>query len=200
MNKRILIVEDEPAIAQDIAYNLEDRGFIIAGIAYTSEKALEYLFNSTISLVLLYINIKGTKNGIELAKIINEKYDLPFIYLTSFTDAETVIEAASTLPYGYLVKPFKDSDLSPAIITALAKFESNKSNDIPSIDDLNKLSSSPITRTEYAIIKNIFEGMTNQQIADINYVSINTVKTHINNIFIKLNVHSKIQLMSLLKK
>lgn len=200
MNKKILIVEDEPAIAQDIAFNLEDNGFQIGNICHTSEKTLEYLFSNAVDLVLLDIHIKGSKNGIEVAKIINEKYHLPFIYLTSFSDTETVQQAAETFPYGYLVKPFKESDIVPAIITALAKFESTKPRSLPSIDDLNNIAVSPISKTEFLIVKNIFEGMTNQQIADSNFISINTVKTHINNIFIKLNVHSKIQLMSILRR
>ncbi|MBK7222322.1 MAG: response regulator [Saprospiraceae bacterium] len=85
MPKNILIVEDEPAIAQDIAFNLEDNGFAIAGIAHNSERALDLLYTKQVDLAILDINIAGTKTGIGLAKIINDKYKIPFIFLTSFS-------------------------------------------------------------------------------------------------------------------
>jgi DNA-binding NarL/FixJ family response regulator len=198
MPRKILIVEDEPAIAQDIAFNLEDNGFIVSAVVHSSEKALDYLFKNEVDLILLDINIKGTKNGIEVARIINEKYVLPFIFLTSFSDEDTISEAAKTIPYGYLTKPFKNSDLKPAIITALTRFESEK-NKIPALEQLNKSASSPLTKTEYNIIRHIFEGKTNQQIAEANFISVNTVKSHLNSIFLKLNIHSKTQLMSLFR-
>ncbi|MBK8851969.1 MAG: response regulator transcription factor [Saprospiraceae bacterium] len=195
MPKNILIVEDEPAIAQDIAFNLEDNGFAIAGIAHNSERALDLLYTKQVDLAILDINIAGTKTGIGLAKIINDKYKIPFIYLTSFSDPETVKEAVDTLPHGYLVKPFKDSDLAPVIFIALAKHEIDNGRLIPSLEDYNRIAASAITKTEYQIILSVFKGMTNQQIADNNFVSINTVKTHLNNIFTKLGIHNKIQLL-----
>lgn len=200
MKERILIVEDDATIAQDIAFNLEDNGFVIADIVYNSEKALDALRRLSIDLVLLDIHIKGSRNGIEVAKIINEKYKLPFVYLTSYSDPDTVREAVSTYPYGYLVKPFKENDLAPALITALAKHKAHHSPSYPTMEEINKMAITPFTKTEFTVFKNIMDGMTNQQIAEINFVSINTVKTHINNIFIKLGVHSKLQLINLMKK
>ena len=192
-------MEDEPAIAQDIAFNLEDNGYDVCGIVHSSEKALDFLYANQVDLILLDIQIKGSKNGIEVAKIIADKYKKPFIFLTSFSDPDTVREATSTLPYGYLTKPFKNSDLNPAILTAFSRYEWETENKIPSLEELNKLVLSPISKTEYQIILHICSGKTNQQIADANFTSVNTVKTHINNIFLKCNVHSKTQLMSFLR-
>lgn len=200
MNKRILIVEDDPTIAQDIAFNLEDNGFIIADIVYTSDKAIDALCRLNIDLVLLDIHIKGSNNGIEIAKIINDKYRIPFVYLTSYSDPETVKEASLTYPYGYLVKPFKETDLAPALITALVKYSVDGGMGYPSIDTLNRIATTPFTKTEYSILKNIIDGLTNQQIAEYNFVSINTVKSHISNIYIKMGVHSKIQLINVVKR
>jgi DNA-binding NarL/FixJ family response regulator len=143
----------------------------------------------------LDINIKGSKNGIELAAIINDKYRLPFIYLTSFNDEATVEEAASTYPYGYIVKPFKDSDLAPAIITALAKHKAMTQKDNIDIETINKKLLQPLSKTEQQVLFLLVKGYTNQQIADACFVSINTIKTHVTNIFIKFDVHSKMQLM-----
>lgn len=199
MKARILVVEDEPVIAQDIAFNLEDNGFELSGIAHTSEKALDILFQKNTDCILLDINIKGTKNGIELATIINDKYKLPFIFLTSFNDEDTVKKAAATLPFGYIVKPFKDADLSPVIVTALAKYKSIHNQNEFSIEHLSKIYNQKLSKTEIQVLYLLLKGFTNQQIADESFVSINTVKTHVSNVFLKFDVHSKLQLIQKLK-
>jgi DNA-binding NarL/FixJ family response regulator len=195
----VLVVEDEPAVAQDIAFILEDHNFNVVGIAHSSEKALDKLYENTTDVILLDINIKGSRNGIELAAIINEKYQIPFIYLTSFNDEATVLEAATTLPYGYLVKPFKDADLAPAIITAISKHKAMYTKESFNLDVINKIANQPLSKTEQQIMKLLIKGYTNQQMADECFVSINTIKTHIANIFLKFDVHSKMQLMQKLR-
>ena len=136
---KILIVEDEPIIAKEIALNLEDNGFEIAGIAHNSEKALELLYTRDMDLAILDIAIAGSMNGLQLGEIINSKYKIPFIYLTSFADKDTINQAANTFPEGYIVKPFKDDDIAPVINIALKRFRS-RSKALPSIEELNKTS------------------------------------------------------------
>lgn len=194
----ILIVEDEVAIAKEIAFNLEDHGYNIAGIAHSSEKALILLKNRQVDLALLDISINGSRTGIELARIINTNYKIPFIYLTSFSDSDTISEAAETYPDGYIVKPFKDGDLQPAIEIALIKHKS-KRHKIPTLDTINHLTFDKVTKSEYIVIKKIWEGKLNSEIASELFVSINTVKKHTNNIYRKLNVDRKPNLIKLLQ-
>ena len=195
---KILIVEDEPIIAKEIALNLEDNGFDISGIAHNSEKALELLYSRKIDLAILDIAIAGSKNGLELGEIINANYKIPFIYLTSFADKDTINQAANTFPEGYIVKPFKDDDIAPVINIALKRFRS-RSVSIPSMLEINKNLDIPITKSEYKIIEKIYEGKLNTDIAEELFISINTVKKHTNNIYRKLGVDRKPQLIKYLQ-
>ena len=196
---KILIVEDEPIIAKEIAMNLEDNGFEISGIAHNSEKALEYLFNKDIDLAILDIAIAGNKNGLELGDIINTKYKIPFIYLTSFADKDTINQAANTYPEGYIVKPFKEDDIAPVINIALKRYRS-RSKAMPALEELNYGLKNQITKSEYKVIEKIYEGKLNTDIADELYISINTVKKHTNNIYRKLGVDRKPQLLKYLQE
>jgi DNA-binding LytR/AlgR family response regulator len=119
---RILIVEDEFMISEDIAMRLTDFGYVIEGVADCAEKALEILANGRTDLALLDINIKGDMDGIELAAKINAKYNIPFIFLTSFANKAVVERANKTTPSAYLLKPFNDRQVQIAIDMALYSF------------------------------------------------------------------------------
>ena len=90
MSISVLIVEDEPVIATDIEMTLTGADYTVVGIAYSSTKALDLLHRFRPDIVLLDIAIKGDKDGIDIAAIINDKYKVPFIYITSFADRETL--------------------------------------------------------------------------------------------------------------
>ena len=119
----VLIVEDEVLVAQDIANRLEEFNYQVAGIAKSADTALQLLAeNPTICILLLDIMLKGDRDGIELALEIKEKYDLPFIFLTSHADRSIVERAKKARPYGYILKPFNDRQISIAIEMALINF------------------------------------------------------------------------------
>lgn len=199
MKARVLIVEDEPPIAQEIAFNLEDHGFEIVGIAHSSDKALDILYKDTPDIALLDISINGTRNGIELAAIINEKYKIPFVFLTSYADKDTIEQAAITFPEGYIVKPFKDNDLAPALEVALLKRKVKSISGLPSQELINKKAPVDITKAEFKVIELIWDGKTNNEIAELLFISINTVKSHMNNIYSKLSIKNKPQLIKYLR-
>lgn len=116
---RILIVEDELIIAEDIRTKLVSLGYIVTGMAMSADEA-EYLLQADKpDLVMLDILLQGKRDGIDLARIIREQYKIPFIFLTSYGDRETVERAKSVLPDGYLLKPFTDKDLFAAIEIAI---------------------------------------------------------------------------------
>lgn len=196
---KVLIVEDEPTIAQEIAFNLEDHGFDVIGIANSAEKALKYIEVELPDVAMLDISINGMKSGIELAEIIRDRYNFPFIFLTSFADKDTISKAAHTRPEGYLVKPFKDDDLAPALELALIKGKQRDTNKLPEREFVNSKLATPLTSTEYCMVELIWQGKKNQEMADASFVSINTVKTHINNIYSKFDVNSKPQVITAIR-
>lgn len=119
--KSVLIVEDEPLIADDIAMTLKGNGYGIVGPVDNAEEATQALTKTKPNLVLLDIHIKGNKDGIQLASEVRSRYKLPFIFITSFYDKATLDRAKATEPQAYILKPFDDKDLMINVEMALFK-------------------------------------------------------------------------------
>ncbi|MEP0365375.1 MAG: response regulator [Cyclobacteriaceae bacterium] len=118
---KIFIVEDDSLIAEDIKLMLEDLGYEVVGKAFNAEAALAKMKTASPDLLLLDIELAGEMTGIDLAEIINLKYQIPFIYLTSFYDNATLEKAKLTSPAGYILKPFDENDLKVGVEMALVK-------------------------------------------------------------------------------
>ncbi len=197
--KRILIVEDEAVISLEIEAALRQLGYAIAGKAANGDKALDLLASSQPDLVLLDIDIRGSRNGIDLARLIREKYDYPFVFLTAFSDPATLDSLRDTLPYGYIVKPFNDSDLYTTIELALDKFAAERQPVVPALEDLNERLSVSLSGREYDVLLLLETGKPYREIAEILFLSLNTVKYHQKSIFSKLNLSSRHQLSAYLR-
>ncbi len=117
----ILIVEDEPIIADDMAISLEEMGHQVQGISNSWPTTQPILESKEVDLVMLDIKIKGKETGIDIGHFLNTTYNLPFIYVTSFFDEKIVRQAEETDPGAYLVKPFKEPDLQTSIQLTLGK-------------------------------------------------------------------------------
>ena len=116
---KILIVEDEVIIAEDIAMMLTDRGYAVSAMAMDYDEAIESIQTNPPDLALLDINLKGHKDGIHIAQYINQHLQIPFIYTSTLGNDETIMRAKVTKPATYLIKPFKESQLFAAIEMAL---------------------------------------------------------------------------------
>ena len=123
----ILIVEDESIVALDIKDKVERLGYNVLAVVSSGEKAIEEVKKVQPELVLMDIVLKGEIDGIETARQIREHFDIPIIYLTAHSDTQTLTRAKITGPFGYLVKPFVDSELRKAIETVLNSQEDNSS-------------------------------------------------------------------------
>lgn len=137
MSKRILIVEDEPLISDDLEIIISNLGYNIVGKAATVTEALEVLQKENVDLALLDIQLKGDQDGISLANQINDQFQIPFIYLTSFYDDDTLFRIRETYPAGYIVKPFKDADLKANIALAFSKQRIDNKEDVSQTNDLS---------------------------------------------------------------
>jgi DNA-binding NarL/FixJ family response regulator len=188
---RVLIVEDEPLIAADIESTLNNIDFTVAGMAHNYETALQQLKDNTPDIVLLDVNISDEKDGIDIGILINENYKLPFVYLTSYADKVTLDRAKKTRPAGYIVKPFEEKDLLAGLEIAIYNFSTRDTAPTINLATINKHILSQISEREFDVLIAIYEGKTNQQMADSLYVSVNTIKTHISSIYLKLDVTSR---------
>lgn len=119
--ERILIVEDSFIVAYHLQTTLESEGYVVLGTQASGEEALHFLEQHRPDLVLMDIMLNGQMDGIETARIVKAKYNLPVIYITALTDKKTIQRAKLTEPYGYLTKPFEDREIFTVIEMALYK-------------------------------------------------------------------------------
>jgi len=120
---RILIVEDELIIAQNLKIRLEKLGYDVTDITIDAEETRTSLTREVPDLVLMDIALYGGNDGVVLAKWIDRNYKIPVIYVTSHTDNSTFERASKSMPYGYLIKPFNPKELYNAIELALQRHQ-----------------------------------------------------------------------------
>ncbi len=110
MGNKILIVEDEFVVANDLRLILMNAGYRVNGIATSAEQADELLKKDKPDIVLLDIRLEGKKTGIDIARKLRED-NIAFVYLSAHSNQKILEEAKATEPYGFLVKPFREKDL-----------------------------------------------------------------------------------------
>ena len=109
--ERILIVEDDVSISENIEEILELLGYVNIDIANSANQAIKEIKKHRPDMVFMDIKLKGDKDGIELGEIINQMVDAPIVYVTSYSDPEIIERAKRTHPAGFIVKPFNTNDI-----------------------------------------------------------------------------------------
>lgn len=128
--KNILVVDDSPTTSNLIKMHLVKLGYRVAGMANSAIDALELLEQQRPDLVLMDINLGEGMNGIEAADIIMNQYGIPVIYVTSYSDEQTLDSAKQSLPYGFINKPFRENDLRVNIELALSRNANEKTSNL----------------------------------------------------------------------
>ena len=118
---RIMVVEDEGIVAKSIRGMLKSLGYAVAAVASSGEEAIEKAADTHPDLVLMDIVLEGDIGGIDAAKQIRARFNIPVVYLTAHADENTLKRAKIAEPYGYILKPFNEGDLHAAVETALYK-------------------------------------------------------------------------------
>jgi len=119
---RILIAEDETIIRLDLRELLERAGFEVCAEARDGEEAVALARTELPDLALLDVKMPRL-DGIEAAQRILDERPIPIVMVTAYDEEELVLRAVEAGVFGYLVKPFRESDLLPAIATARARHE-----------------------------------------------------------------------------
>jgi DNA-binding LytR/AlgR family response regulator len=122
----ILIVEDESIVALDLATALHEDGYEVIGIADRAEKAIRLFNQHLVDVVLMDIHLAGPKDGIDTVIDLMNIRQTPVIYLTGFTDNETVERVKHTYPSAFLAKPYQVGNVRIAIEIALMNFTMRK--------------------------------------------------------------------------
>ncbi|KVN53243.1 hypothetical protein WT13_32080 [Burkholderia anthina] len=118
---RIMIVEDDRIVARDIEQQLSRIGYEVVGHTTRGEDAPDIARSARPDLILMDIRLEGETDGIEAARRIRDDFGLPIVFLTAYADDETVRRASRAEPYGYILKPFEDSQLRTVVEMALYK-------------------------------------------------------------------------------
>ena len=129
---KFLIVEDEMIIGANISLQLTNLGYEVAGIIPRGEEAISIVVNNQPDIILMDINLKGTLDGVETAKRIQEKYDIPIIYITANADEVNFSRAKATKPQAFISKPFNKLDLQRAIELTLSRIDKDSTADTKS--------------------------------------------------------------------
>ncbi len=126
-NKKILIVEDEAYSALQLEILLKKANYSVVGIATSIEQAKNFLLQETPDLVLLDIRLDEMEEGFEIAHFIDSSSKTPYIYISAYSDEETILKLMKTNPISYLLKPFNETVLLTNINMVFKKIEQKDS-------------------------------------------------------------------------
>ena len=122
----VLIVEDEALVARELKIRLAQMGYDVVGTAYGRSDGISLAREAQPDLLLTDIHLKNGEDGIEMANVIRQERDVPVVFLTAYSDEETVLRAKAATPYGYIIKPVENRELQITIDIALYKFSIEK--------------------------------------------------------------------------
>jgi DNA-binding LytR/AlgR family response regulator len=168
---KIGIVEDDMIIADAISEMLLSIGYEVTEPAVHYTAALEMIETEKPDLLLLDITLMGKKDGIDVAKEVRKKINIPFIFLTANMDSSTVERAKEVLPLAYLAKPITREQLYSAIEIAFLNFNSNTTPVNPLHSSTVNIPDSIFVKEGYAFRKVLFENIV-FIMSDANYVNI----------------------------
>lgn len=187
----ILVVEDDPLVRADIVDCLAQLGYPYVSEAKDARQAQEILETDLPDLAFLDIHLGKGADGIALAQAINQEYRIPFIFLTAYSDDPTLSSVKESLPAGFVLKPFHEQRLKAAIEIARHTYYAVIKPHWSRIEDLNVHLIEPLTRRELELLELICLGLSNRDLASRLFLSINTIKTHLKNLYLKLEVRNR---------
>jgi PAS domain S-box-containing protein len=117
----VLVVEDESIVALYLKKKLQSLGYHPLAVVTNGRDALDEADRKKPDLALMDINLEGDMDGIQTAEKLIERYNIPIVYITAYSDEETLQRAKNTDPYGYLIKPFESGDIKVTVEIAMHK-------------------------------------------------------------------------------
>ncbi|MFV8344007.1 DNA-binding response regulator [Flavobacterium sp. XS2P39] len=186
----ILVLEDEMIVAENIAAIIENIGDFSVQITNNLEEAIQIVSEKNVSLIVSDINLTDNLNGIEIVKCLQQKYWIPVIYLTAYSNEDYIDSALETEPISYLIKPFTTRQLEVAVNIAMKVID---------VRSTSPNYTKPSDR-EIEILTLLSTGLNSKAIANSLYLSEHTIKTHRKNLMRKYNMKSSSELIALASK
>jgi DNA-binding NarL/FixJ family response regulator len=199
---KILMVEDDPVVAEDICCHLRELGHQVLGPMYTFNEAMDQCGTAHFDLAILDIHLERHGQGITLALHIKSCIAVPVIFLTASSDERTLEEAKAAHPEHYLLKPFNSEQLKAALAIVMHNFRhpDSQQQQRSKLARFNKSLPEPLSKREEELLHLLLDGLSNEEMADALFLSLHTVKTHMKHIFHKTGAESRTQLISMLHK
>lgn len=199
----ILVVEDDPLISEDIRGCLIEFGHQVVGPVADRASAQQLISAKPPQAAILDINLGGEEDaGCQLAHWINVHHPMPLIYLTSYADEDTLAQARATHPGGYLLKPFIGDEIRVALAVAISNWHDPDGPRAmafdPAVVDRNLPEALSPREREVAVC--LCEGLGNKAIGERLFLSENTVKSHLQRLFAKLDVRQRTEAMHRLRE
>lgn len=186
---RILIIEDELIIAEALSEMLVEMGHKCVAIADNLEDGQKQLNGKQYDLAILDVNLAGNQEGLLLGKLCTA-LSKPFFFLTSYSDKDTVLKAKQAKPGAYVIKPFVPDEIMVAIEMTLL----HRSTEAPQIT--SRISSElGLSKREGDVLDCLVDRLSIAEISERLFVSQNTVKYHIKNLYFKLNANNRAELL-----
>lgn len=196
----VLVVDDHDMVAQALAEALAARPeFVVAGTARTRAQACAVMESHRVDVVVTEIRLTDDDEATHISELVERWPHTKVMVLSSVSDDWSVSRAVEAGCHGYLMKDQHLNDLFEGII-AVHQGEATFSPTV--ISRVLKLlrpgtsTAEQLTRREVDVLRRLADGLTTEQIADELFVSVNTVRNHVNNIIRKLNVHSRLEAVS----
>ena len=190
----MLIVEDDPIICEHINQLLRIEEAVVLRYAHRGVRALDMIHSLQPDFVICDIHLEDHITGIEIAETLDTKYSIPYIFLTSYDDEMTVLEAQEHSPYGYIVKPFQDRTLIATIKIAVANFKKQSESSSLTKEKLEEVISVSMTEQEYNIFKRLYHGASYTDIAKEEHLSRDSIKYHAGKIYAKCGIKGRSEL------
>lgn len=199
---KILVVEDDPIVADDICANLQQLGYEVLGPIYNFEEALVQCDEEHFDLALLDIHLDAHGQGIALALHIKSRSAVPVIFLTASSDGRTLEEAMVAHPEHYLLKPFNSAQLKAALAIVMHNHHhpDTQQQHLSRLARFNEALPEPLSKREMELMLLLPDGLSNEEIAEKLFVSLHTVKTHMKRMFHKTGAESRAKLVNMLHK
>ena len=190
---KVYIIDDHLVVIEGVLSLLQnDAEIIVCGFSKTASECLDYFEKNTADVILMDINLPDM-SGLDLCKIIKQKNsEIKILALSTFNQNSYISKMMANGANGYLLKNITKEELTEAIKTVVSgnvfysfevgeivKTAKEKQNNIPIL-----------TKREIEILKLVAEGLTNNQIGEKLFISIDTVDSHRKNLYTKLNVNN----------
>jgi DNA-binding NarL/FixJ family response regulator len=183
--ERILIVDDDQTTASVMQLYLENFGFVVPDVACSGAEAIEKAKKLKPDLVLMDIRLGKGLDGIETAEVIMQKLHIPVIYVTAYSDEDTLERAQMTNPYGFINKPLRDIDLKTTVRFALDKNKNNPAIKEPPVLDEILHQVYDLTPAESRVVSQLLDNPDIESTAESLHISVSTVRTHLKHIYRK---------------